>query len=1199
MPQERKQVSVSMTLRTVVSAIAMFAFVTAGLVFSQTFDESNPARTFAVLIGVSNYVDTRIPSLRYAAADAKAVGDFLLSPRGGAIPPDNVVRLLEAEASKDAIATRLGFLGENLTAQDVVYVFIAGHGDLSKSGLAYFVPANADPTNLYATGTNFKELKDLIEENYKKAKFRVLLMDVCHAGRMEDGSRNTVNQLLNSIRPAGPFLNLLASRGQESSFESEELGQGFFTYALLDALNGKAGSNIGLVNAKTVVDYVEKEVPSLTSMQQHPTSNSDFDENRILAWTDRPGPVRTPPVQASLVILNTDRTAFDSVEWFDTRYRARSIRKLPKANKPVELFGLPTGQLEFKFSEPNQPARKLILPLETGQNKLDILNANLARYRFESAGPVQVAALGVPTLPAQALPTVPPEEAILSLRLEAGTTVLVDDTPFATSTGTNEFIQLNGLATGIHNLTLVASATRESRFRLRLFAGTQIFEPETGELRYVVALDQDPASVVLPQGLPANLAPVYRNFVQALWEERLLQPQANSAWDFYSQMRNAVPVPLRDQLTQRLIIAMGNRAQRIILRYLRGGDIRWNAGTFDEGALLTDRMQQLFQFNPTARQDIQSRQSFFTGRALVERGQYAQAVQELQRSTTIFPQASYSYNAIGLAYWKQSSLQQAIAPLQQAIGLSPLWTYPRNILALVQLELRQYNNAEQTFQQSLLANAEDSTSHHGLAQLYLLEGRVADAEARVRQAVEFNPGNAYAYQTYGRLEERRNNLDEAERLFRLAIRLEPDEVSFRVSLAELLKKRGRVPEAQQMFGQLGATNPTDAGFVKAYAAFLTSQNGASQAASVYEKAIKLASKDARLRVYYGEFLNDQKRGKDAEKQYQEAIKLAPSNAIAHQDLANLYRSQGKIVQAERELAAARKADPLLPNAPMSLGQIRVGQGRYAEAIAAYTEALTLFVEPDQKEELQQLLKETRTAAAKDAIQTAQSEIEKNRLKNAWSAYVSGLRSAPEDRGLIEALLKFESDYPSNADVSMLPMGGLASALQTSFWADLRQAETLWKQDKPEDGIRTFARALDGMSAADRRKITSTAFNIRNENYGIHQIVYRWATRLIERKDFPGAQKLMDAAIRQKIFDHLPGARVATIDSLMTPVDGPEPKSFGEFQVIHTADRRAHEIFAVIYAGQGDTAKSDEMLQALEPDQRTAVISVIKRIVGSN
>src|SRR6185436_15440495 len=95
---------------------------------------------------------------------------------------------------------------------------------------------------------------------------------------------------------AGLFLNLLASQPDEYSFESQMLGQGVFTHAVLDALNGKAiAPGAAVADSKSVVEFVKAEVPRLTQMQQNPMSNSNFDPNLTLAFLDRPGPMRMPP----------------------------------------------------------------------------------------------------------------------------------------------------------------------------------------------------------------------------------------------------------------------------------------------------------------------------------------------------------------------------------------------------------------------------------------------------------------------------------------------------------------------------------------------------------------------------------------------------------------------------------------------------------------------------------------------------------------------------------------------------------------------------------------------------------------------------------------------------------------------------------------------------------------------------------------
>ena len=227
--------------------------------------------------------------------------------------------------------------------------------------------------------------------------------------------------------------------------------------------------------------------------------------------------------------------------------------------------------------------------------------------------------------------------------------------------------------------------------------------------------------------------------------------------------------------------------------------------------------------------------------------------------------------------------------------------------------------------------------------------------------------------------------------------------------------------------------------------------------------------------------------------------------------------------------------------------------------------------------------------------SAQGDIQRNRPRNAWSTYANALKAAPEDRTLIDALLKFENDFANDADVALLSDSAVALALQTPFWRALRQAEALGKQARREDAVRSFGEALDTLSADDRRKVAATGFNVGNENYGIHQIVYRWASRMMELRDFDGALRLMESAVRHKIFDMVPGMSVTTVDSLMIPPDKPNPAAFSDFDIARHPDRRAHEIFAVAYAAKGDAQKSEEFLAALNANERTAVQTAIDRL----
>jgi tetratricopeptide (TPR) repeat protein len=1163
---------------------------TAAFAARQTPAASDTQKLWALVIGVSNYAHAE--PLRYAATDALAFSEFLKSPRGGGILPDHVFTLLEDQASRTGILVTLEELQDKVQPGDTVYVYLAGHG-YTKTRVGYFIPSDGDLTSPAASAVNFSHLKDMVESGLAQTRTRVLVTDICNAGRIGPQTsetaqkiQNLINEHLLAVKPGnGTFLNLLASRPTEASWEREDLGGGVFTHTLLDALNGKAAlSGEAVLGAKKLVDYLAAEVPRYTANQQHPMVNDGFDPALPMAFLDKPGPAA--PVTGNLTtlaLLNADRTPYVRIEWVDPRTQTKAMRPLAKENRPVQLGAMPTGDLELRLFDAENKDRPVQVKLQAGQNNLDLVTATLSQSRT-------ILLASAALTPAMFQQAPPPPEATLAMRLDAGTGVFVDGAFWGNTQGTP--VELRGLSPGVHNLALVSTPEREHRFRLRLFQGPHVFDLASGELRYINELQPSPALIALPQGLPANSANDYRNFVQALWEERLIAPAGNSAWDYFTRMQNALPAALRADITNRLVIAMGNRAQRTILKYVRGGDIRWNAAAFDEGAQLLARVRQLFMTNP----EFESEQSFFQGRALIERGQYAEAVQQLQRSIQLDPEASHSQNAIGLALWKQNLLPEAIAPLQQAIALSPQWNYPRYTLALIYLEQRRYDEAEQVFQQALQNNTEDSTAQHGLGQLYALLGRFDESEMRLQQAVAFNPGNAYAYNTYGKLDQRRGRLAEAEQMFRLAIRLEPDEPAFRASLADLLRAAGRIPDAQAVFAQVASLAPDNLQVLQSYTAFLTSQNRAAEARTVFDQSIKKSPKNANLHVLYGGFLKSQGRAQDAEREYKEAVKISKTNAFAHHELATLYIEQKKVADAEKELQLATQADPRFGAPPRLLGQIRFAQRRYAEALDQYRNALRFSIEASQQQELRGFIADTEKILLDEKLNQAKGQADRQQYAAAWNTYADVLKATPDSTAARDAVLGFQFDHPADADASKLSGSAISSALQTGFWKVQVQAEQDWRAGRREQAAASFTAALEGLTAEDRRLVMATAFNVRNDPQGIHEVAYRWAGRLLELQKWNEAIGLMDLAARQNIFGVVPNFNPLTIDSLMWPSDIQQPRAFSDFEVAHHPDRRAHEIYASAYAGLGDWEKARAYLAALQssPNDLTRATDAMRK-----
>ena len=278
---------------------------------------TDSSRTWALVIGISNYVHAE--PLRYAADDAEAVAAFVKSLRGGGIPEDQVFVVTEDQATRAGVLIAIHTLQNKVQRGDTVTIYFAGHG-FTQNRTGYFIPIDGALDTAFMTGIDFPHIKDLIESGLAHANTRILLTDMCNAGRVGvDQSaaateiQNLINQdLINLNSGAGGFLNLLASQPYESSFESDMLEQGVFTFALLEALNGGAvGTDSSIVTASDIVPFVQAEVASITNNQQNPVANTDFDPGLVLSYLDRPGPVFPPPALiTSLILTNASQAGY-------------------------------------------------------------------------------------------------------------------------------------------------------------------------------------------------------------------------------------------------------------------------------------------------------------------------------------------------------------------------------------------------------------------------------------------------------------------------------------------------------------------------------------------------------------------------------------------------------------------------------------------------------------------------------------------------------------------------------------------------------------------------------------------------------------------------------------------------------------------------------------------------------------------------
>ncbi len=252
-------------------------------------------KTYALLVGISKYAKPEL-SLQFANADASVFSQLLESPRGGGVPPENVLLLTDEKATTAAVRNGFqDFLKRRATKSDTVVVLIAGHGTVEIPGSknAFILTYDSDPQDLNSTALPMAELQALFEEQLAKVGRVLLFVDVCKAGTVGTIHNTTVGSNVAQLGDVdGDLFGLLASRPKEVSLEGPQFGggHGVFSYFVIKGLEGAADQNQdGSVDANELIKYVTGQVQTATNDKQHPREFGTYDNTMRLSDVRKPG----------------------------------------------------------------------------------------------------------------------------------------------------------------------------------------------------------------------------------------------------------------------------------------------------------------------------------------------------------------------------------------------------------------------------------------------------------------------------------------------------------------------------------------------------------------------------------------------------------------------------------------------------------------------------------------------------------------------------------------------------------------------------------------------------------------------------------------------------------------------------------------------------------------------------------------------
>ena len=325
----------------------------------------------------------------------------------------------------------------------------------------------------------------------------------------------------------------------------------------------------------------------------------------------------------------------------------------------------------------------------------------------------------------------------------------------------------------------------------------------------------------------------------------------------------------------RLRIALEDRAQQVLLRYLEGDQIPQTRDDFLSGALYLEAAKSL----PPDSTAVESKKQFFRGRALIFEKKYREAAAVLEMAARLDPRGAYSYNALGIAYLEQANYSRAELAFRDAIQRAPHWAYPWHNLALSYTETGNYDAAIHAYREGMRLAPQYSYLPYNLGLVYQRLGQREDAKAAYNKAMAISPNLGEPYNALGLLSASGGHFAEAERLYRQAVAKNPDLLAARHNLAVLLAgKPQRVSEAIELWRANLAKSPDYLPSRLSLAETLDREGKTAEAIAEYQGVVKAKPDFVAARRSLAVLLMKEKSYGPALEQIQEALKRSPRDA---------------------------------------------------------------------------------------------------------------------------------------------------------------------------------------------------------------------------------------------------------------------------------------------------------------------------------
>lgn len=228
-------------------------------------------KRLAIIIGTSDYEDTKLAHLESPTQDAMGLTNVLQDPRIGAYE----VKMFLNASSYSVNKAIEGFC-QSLDRDDVILLYLSGHGIKDDDGRLHFAAADTRINLLRSTAISASFINDAM--NSCRSRNQIMLLDCCYSGAFAREMRDCRGRVV-----------IASSNAIQFSFEARSEdglpGTGVFTSTMIQGLKtGDADlDQDGLISVQELYEYIYTQLVEVSAQQIPRMSMFDIQGRIIVA----------------------------------------------------------------------------------------------------------------------------------------------------------------------------------------------------------------------------------------------------------------------------------------------------------------------------------------------------------------------------------------------------------------------------------------------------------------------------------------------------------------------------------------------------------------------------------------------------------------------------------------------------------------------------------------------------------------------------------------------------------------------------------------------------------------------------------------------------------------------------------------------------------------------------------------------------